>query len=125
MKDAANKQILLVVDDDDASRVLIKAILERKNITILESRNGNDALSTFRKYSKEIFLVLLDIQLPDCNGDKMVSLFRQEDASVPIVALSALTPQELTPKAKLAGFDGWMSKPFNIDEFVGMVTSYM
>jgi len=64
MKQFLAKRKLLLVDDDEATRILIKDVLEGANISIIELDCGLEAFYLFKKYSWEIDLVLLDIKLP-------------------------------------------------------------
>lgn len=125
MRTTTNKRTLLVIDDDDSSRILIKVILQSFNITILESQSGQEALCIFKKHSKEVFSVLLDIHLPDYDGSELLRLFRQENPSVPIIALSAITPVELAKLSKTRGFDMYISKPFDIEHLKEVIRSYL
>jgi CheY-like chemotaxis protein len=114
---------LLIIDDDEATRLLITEILEGTKVSIMETGCGMEARNLFKEYSFEIDLVLLDIKLPDYNGWELLKQFRQENPLVPVIALSAILPTELAKKCESTGFDGYFSKPFDIvefKEFVGM-----
>ena len=83
---------LLLVDDDEASRILIRDILEGANVTILECGCGIEAMELYKKYAWELDLVLLDIRLPDCNGWELVRQFRLINPLVIFIAISATSP---------------------------------
>lgn len=115
---------LLIVDDDETSRILITEILIDEPIDIVESRNGKEALYLYEKFSKELVLVFLDIKLPDCCGWELINQLRSKNTLVPIIALSATSPKELEDKTKSSGFTSYLSKPFDIDNLIQIVNFY-
>jgi two-component system, chemotaxis family, sensor kinase CheA len=116
MNSITTKTKLLVVDDDEATRILIIEILEDMQLSFLESSSGKDAISQFREYSSDIILVMLDIHLPDHNGFYLLEQFRNIKPFVPAIAISALAPSALAPQCSQAGFNAYLSKPFDIEE---------
>jgi CheY-like chemotaxis protein len=120
-----NKNKSLLIDDDPSSRLLITEILEGANVNIIECGCGNEAISLFRLHRVEIVLVLLDIKLSDCSGWELLHLFRLEKPEVPAIAISAIPPTELSFQHKTAGFNAYLSKPFDMDEFLTLVRPYL
>jgi CheY-like chemotaxis protein len=100
-------------------------ILEGANVTIIECGCGKEAISLFKQHCADLVLVLLDINLPRCNGWDLAKQFRKIKPGVPIIAVSAIAPYELATKCREAGFDAYISKPFDIDEFLKMVKGYL
>ena len=125
MKPHVIKPKLFLVDDDPSSRLLITEILEGANVNIIECGCGKEAISLFREHREEIVLVLLDIKLSDCSGWELLHLFRLEKPDVPAIAISAISPSELSYQHKAAGFNGYLSKPFDMDEFLVRVRPYL
>ena len=119
------KHKLLLIDDDEPSRILIRDILEGANVTILECDCGNEALDLYKKYAWEIDLVLLDIRLPDCNGWELLRQFRQINPLVIFVAISAISPAELAGRCKIGEIDACISKPFDIGEFRELIGMFL
>lgn len=115
---------LLIIDDDQATRLLIKVIVNDIKITTIETGCGREALDLFSKFSKEIFLVILDIRLPGYNGWTLFDKFRKIDPKVPVIAISATFPLELALQSEQAGMAGYISKPFWIDELRQIIRSY-
>jgi CheY-like chemotaxis protein len=123
-KTFANPKLLLI-DDDEANRILIRDILEGANVTILECGCGNEALDLFKKYAWELDLVLLDIRLPDFNGWELLRQFRMINPLVIFVAISAILPAELGRRCKMGEIDAYVAKPFDIGEFKRLVFMFM
>ncbi len=124
MQKESNRRILLIIDDDKITRMLIKDILEGSGIPILESGCGEKACELFKNNRKKIGLVLLDIRLPDCDGWDLIGTIRQIDPHVPVLAVSAILPSELAANYQLAGFTGYISKPFKTDELQEVIFSF-
>ncbi|MBN2523831.1 MAG: response regulator [Bacteroidales bacterium] len=124
MKKGSNRRILLIIDDDKSTRMLIKDILEDTGILIMESVCGEKAYELIKNYREKIGLVLLDIWLPDCDGWSLIGSIRQLDQKIPVIAISAILPSELAEKYQLAGFTGYISKPFKVDELQEVIISY-
>lgn len=125
MKQTIISKEILLVDDDEATRILIKEILNDFNILVIETRCGIEGLNQFKKHSEEIDLVLMDIKLPDCMGWDLIRQFRIENMEVPIIALSAINKNELKEKTEIFGFSSYLSKPFDIEELERIVEFYL
>ncbi|HEY4789198.1 MAG TPA: response regulator [Bacteroidales bacterium] len=125
MKEALVEQKILLIDDDEATRILINEILNDSNIYVIETGCGKEGLNLFKKHSEEIDLVLMDIKLPDCMGWDLVRQFRTANMDVPIVALSAINKNELKEKAEIFGFSSYLSKPFDIEDLERIVRFYL
>lgn len=81
---------ILIIDDDEATRILICGIFEGTNINIIEAGCGLEAFKLFKKYSFEIDLILLDLRLPDCSGWELNRQLRSENNIIPVIAISAI-----------------------------------
>ena len=125
MKPHSVKRKLLIVDDDEATRILVHEILESGILNIIEACNGKEGLHLFKKHSRKLVLVFLDIKLPDCKGWDLIKQLRIENSKIPIVALSATNPLELKENYMKAGFDYYLSKPFDILELERIVEFYL
>lgn len=116
---------VLIIDDDKATRLLILEFLEGANVTIIECDRGKEALKFYRQYLHEIVLVLLDIKLPDCKGWDLCKQLRLINDRIPIIAMSAIMPSELKYNYETAGFTTYVSKPFDMEEFVRLIKSFI
>lgn len=108
-----SKKILLV-DDSEDNRELVKAMLKKSSHRIIEATNGREALE---KFSKESFdLVFMDVQMPELDGISAtieIRKFESENNKVktPIVALTAFAFENEKQKCLDNGFDGYYTKP--------------
>ncbi len=107
---ATAKPHILIVEDDEASYLMLKIILSRHNYTISWAKSGEEALRIYRS-EPTISLILMDLKLPGIDGYEATRLIRSQNPDVPIIAQSAyaLSGDELN--ALKAGCNDYISKP--------------
>ena len=115
---------ILVVEDNGKNMKLFRDVLLAKGYRTLEATTGEAAVALAVEHSPD--LVLMDIQLPGIDGVAALGRLRADDrtASVPVVALTAQAMEGDRERFLAAGFDGYISKPVNLAEFVATVESY-
>ena len=101
---------ILVVEDDQSIREGIAAFLSEFGYTMLEAKDGREALS---KFNKDIHLVILDIQLPFINGLELLKEIRKQ-SMLPVLILTAFSDEEYKIEAFTGLADGYMEKPFSL-----------
>ena len=107
---------VLVAEDDNSLRVLIRAMLTYRGYKVVEAVNGADAVSKYRT-SGPFDLVILDMAMPKLDGAEALKQIRAQDSAARVLALSG-TPFDSQVELKRSGakFDGFLNKPFrNID----------
>jgi CheY-like chemotaxis protein len=115
---------ILVVDDDISTRILITEVIRDTGIHIFEAGSGKETIKIFNQQKNKLSLVLLDIYLPDCTGFDVIKQIKNIDQTVPVVAISAVTINEIERKCKRFGFVDFISKPFNLDKIRLTVSTY-
>ncbi len=83
-------ETILLVDDEEAIRVVVSATLERAGYRVLTAANGAEGLAVFARHESEIALVLTDLGMPVMGGVEMVSAVRALQPSIRIIASSGL-----------------------------------
>lgn len=104
---------LLIVDDEDGVRALVRMTLDGGGYQILEACEGLQALELAREHRPE--LVLLDVMLPDLSGMEVCRRIKDDLdlASTTVVMLTARTQTSDLGEAEEAGADGYFTKPFS------------
>ena len=107
-----SKQTVLVVDDFDDTRLLLRTWLERRGFSVVEATNGIDAIAMAEHDSPD--LIIMDVQMPRLDGLSATRRIRkiEELSSVPIVAVSAYGAEQFREQALAAGCDEYVSTPF-------------
>lgn len=107
---------ILVVDDDKNTRILLRAVLEGDNYTVLTASNGEEALTVLD--SNHIDLVILDIMMPKMDGYEFTKTLRQSNNNLPILMVSAKQLPADKHKGFLVGTDDYMTKPIDEEEML-------
>ena len=101
---------ILVVEDDQSIREGIAAFLSEFGYTMVEAKDGQEALL---KFNKELHLVILDIQIPFVNGLEVLKEIRKQ-SKLPVLILTAFSDEEYKIDAFTSLADGYMEKPFSL-----------
>ena len=112
---------ILIVEDNEKNMKLARDVLRAKGYVTLEAGTGEEGVRV--AIEKKPDLVLMDIQLPGINGIEALRQVRADPACarIPIVAFTAsVTPTDRS-QISAAGFDGFLSKPINLKEFLDTV----
>lgn len=114
---------VLVVDDDEEHRTLVRAMLAKLGHELAEAADGGQGLRLAVQRRPD--LVLTDISMPGVDGHALISALRAKYADVPIVAISggsAVPGDELLAKAVKLGAKEVIMKPFELGQLAGAVT---
>lgn len=114
---------LLVADDDDLLRNLVKEVLEEEEFQVYEAADGEEALDIFWEHS-EIALVILDIMMPKLDGLAVLDEIR-ERADVPVLMLTALGDSASELSCLRHGASDFVSKPFHYEILVERVKNLL
>ena len=111
-KTPANLTILLVEDDED-TRYLMRLELERRGYRLIEAEDGEKAVALARQEHPDI--ILMDISLPRMDGLEATKLIRNHDRAhaIPVVAVTAHQESDFREEAKASGFDAYVTKPID------------
>lgn len=103
---------VLVVDDNEMNRVMLKRLLSQEGSHVTGVENGQRAIDVLRVSAHEFDVVLMDVQMPVLDGLSATHLIRQElKVDIPILVCSAGVYAQEQKKAMEAGADGFVSKP--------------
>ena len=116
------KQILLV-EDEESLQDIIKLNLELEGYEVSAVNNGKVALEEFA--AKRFDLVILDVMLPEVDGFTICQTIRLENTHIPILFLTAKSSAEDRVFGLKIGGDDYLTKPFNLDEFLLRVQSLL
>ena len=117
-------QQILVVEDNERNMRLFCDVLQASGYRTLEASTGESAVELALEHEPD--LVLMDIQLPDIDGVEALARLRADERSapLPVLALTAQAMEGDRERFLAAGFDGYLSKPVDIAEFVATVKRY-
>ncbi|MCK5537029.1 MAG: response regulator [Bacteroidales bacterium] len=103
---------ILVVDDSESIREILKSLLEEENFLVEVAEDGLKGLDKVK--SNDYDLILTDLHMPNLDGIGFINEARKLEncKRTPILFLTTETQQEAKDKAKEAGATGWIIKPF-------------
>jgi signal transduction histidine kinase len=113
------------VEDDPSSALLVRRILEAEGFEVVLASDGISALRTAPKVEPD--LVLMDINISGLDGYEVTTRLRSlpRTQQVPIVAVTAAALKGDRERALIAGCDGYISKPIDVDQFPDQVKEYL
>lgn len=114
---------VLVVDDEDAIRQLIRETLEQAGYQVSDARDGKEGLARYRKAPAD--LVIMDILMPDQDGLESILTLRREFPNVKIVAITGGSDMigilNFLDVAKMLGARRTLQKPFEMKQLLDVV----
>lgn len=110
--------IVLVVDDTPDNLMVAKTVLKFHGATVYTATNGEEGLAVLQTVTPTV--ILLDIRMPTMDGWTMYRAVRENPATtrIPIIAVTAYAMVSDREDILNAGFDGYISKPFDIQHFM-------
>ena len=118
-----NKTVLIAEDEHD-SFILLKTMLKKTNINILQAKTGIEVLEILEANDK-VDLILMDIQMPGMNGFEATKKIKSENKNIPIIAQTAFALSGERQKCEEAGCDGYITKPINKNRLLELLASYL
>ena len=103
---------MLLADDEDKLRRVMKDLLEREGYTVAEARDGVQALDQVDRFGPDV--VVLDLNLPGLDGYGVLSYLRsrQATANIPVIVLTAKGDEDNEVRVFELGADDFLTKPF-------------
>jgi two-component system, cell cycle response regulator DivK len=118
-------ELILIVEDNEKNRKLERDVLQFHGYRTMEAETGEDGVRLARESSPA--LVLMDIQLPGISGIEALRRLRadSETQGIPVMAVTASAMTQDRQTILAAGFDGYLSKPISLKEFVAAVRALL
>jgi CheY-like chemotaxis protein len=107
--------LVLVVDDDDMVRSVLKAMLERKGCEVLTAANGREAVDLFRQERARVSALLLDLNMPVLDGERALEEIRAIDPQIPVWIVTGYDPGDREARLAAQGIQAVLRKPLTSD----------
>jgi len=107
---------IMVIEDDDSTRRLIHFLLKANQFTVIEAKNGNEALDLMNKYDIKLFIV--DLMMNEMDGFEFTKTIRDGGSTTPVLILTARTSIIDKRKCFDLGADDYLTKPFEREELI-------
>ena len=116
---------ILLIDDDDTLRAILRHALERAKHSVLAVSDGQQAL---RQFNDSMQLIIIDMLMPHMGGLETIDAFKKRAPTVPIIGISGggeISPEEYLSVARIIGADHTLIKPFAQDELLCAVNELL
>ncbi|MBI5848957.1 MAG: PAS domain S-box protein [Nitrospirae bacterium] len=91
-------ELILVGEDDESGRRLVKVVLEHQGYRVIEAVNGIEVIEIFKKQSQDIALMLLDVIMPDMSGHDALGLIKEQSPETKVILMSGYTADILSDR---------------------------
>jgi two-component system, cell cycle sensor histidine kinase and response regulator CckA len=119
------KRGILVVDDEEVVRGLLKGVLVAEGFSVLQASDGAEALSLFASRPSSIDLVILDMIMPGMKGEEVLRRLREVSHDVKVIISSGFMSEEQRDKLQEYGVDGFLDKPYGDTDAIRTVRSVL
>jgi two-component system, cell cycle response regulator DivK len=118
-------ELILIVEDNDKNRKLVREVLTFKGYAVVETETGEAGIRLARE--RRPSLILMDIRLPGIDGIEALRQLRAESTTrrIPVIAMTASVMSEDRQKIMDAGFDAYQGKPIKLHDFVATVAQLL
>ncbi len=117
--------VILIVEDNEKNMRLISDLLSASGYAILSAVDGQQGVALAKE--KKPDLILMDIEMPVMNGLEATKALKNDNntINIPIIALTSYAMKGDKEKFLSEGCDGYLSKPFNVNELLKTVAKYL
>ncbi len=114
-------KLILVVDDEDMLRDVLREVLEMVGLSALFASSGMEGLQIFEENRDRINLVLLDILMPEMSGLETFDRIKAIDPDMKFIFMSGFPDKEALALRELSGEYAFVKKPFSVNEIVNHI----
>ncbi len=107
-------ETILLIDDEDIIIDVGRSMLEKLGYDVFTAKSGREAVNLFRGRKTEISLIILDMIMPDMNGNETFDHLKKIDPDVNVLLSSGYSVDEKANEIMLKGCKGFIQKPFNL-----------
>jgi two-component system cell cycle response regulator DivK len=115
---------ILVVEDQEDNRRTVRDLLTTSDYEVIEAENGEEALAAVARQPPD--LILMDIQLPILDGYEATRRIKADPllSSIPIIAMTSYALSRAEEKARAAGCDEFVPKPYSPRQLLAMIRKF-
>ncbi|MFQ5345126.1 MAG: ABC transporter substrate-binding protein [Mariprofundus sp.] len=113
---------VLLVDDEETVRHVARTLLEREGIEVLVAENGKEAVRMFRQHADRIALVLMDLTMPEMDGEQAFHAIRAIRPDARVILSSGFSESEAVERLHRYGLAGFIRKPYTRKVLLAQIT---
>ncbi len=115
------KGMILVVDDEEDVREVCSLIFQEIGLETLVASDGHVGIEVFQQHQKEIMAVLLDLTMPNMDGQQFVEQLRSLNSTVPVILSSGYSEEEAMKRFHHAGVAAFIQKPYQVEVLIAKI----
>lgn len=125
MRKSSVNQKILVVEDNDKNRELVRDILALQGYCVLEAKDGSEGVATAKEHNPD--LIIMDIQMPVMDGITAAKIIKSDPATkgITMIALTSFAMKGDRERLMEAGFDDYIAKPIDTRTLPKIVKKYV
>ncbi len=118
-------KVILIVDDEEQVRRVVRRQLETSGYTIIEAANGRQGVELAKTRKPD--LILMDILMPNMDGNVACHIIKADSmtSEIPVVMLTAVDTEPGKVIAKEVGADGYVTKPFTREKLLDAISQFL
>jgi|RhiMethySRZTD1v2_1073278.scaffolds.fasta_scaffold00035_47 two-component system, cell cycle sensor histidine kinase and response regulator CckA len=124
-QDKTEAKTILVVDDEDKLREILKLGLTRHGFSVLEAASGEDALQLSKDYLGPIHLLLVDVVMPGMSGVELAPQLLASRPNTKVILMSGYRDDQILLNAALNPNTPFFHKPFTIDSLIQTIDNLL
>ncbi len=109
---------VLVVDDEEALRLLVADALQMEGAIVLQATDGEDGIEQFNQHRQELGAVVLDLTMPKLSGEEVFRQIKAARPEVPVILCSGYTQEDVAKQFVGVKLDGFVEKPFTPSQLI-------
>ncbi len=124
---SGNKGKILIIDDEEEVRDVLKLHLASGNYNVIEATNGEEGINLMKSGANlvQVGLIICDIRMPKVNGVEAINYIRQNAPSIPILVISGYPDTELAVSLIQKGVRGYLVKPVEKETLLSKVSEIL
>ena len=125
MKEKNKRKVVLIVDDEPVTQLLVTVMLQRNDFEVITANDGQDALEHLTK--EDIDLVIADVNMPNMGGLTMLQKLRGDGRyqNLPVIMFTAQGQRQLQSDAITNGATDFLTKPFSSSKLADMINHHL
>jgi CheY-like chemotaxis protein len=116
---------ILVIDDEEPIRELVKSGLEHRNCTVLTAASGREAIATLKSRGADVRVAVLDLSMPGLGGDEVLPMLLEINPALKVIVSSGYSEVDVLRRFRGIPFDGFLQKPYTIQHLVETVQAVL
>jgi PAS domain S-box-containing protein len=120
-----HRRSVLVIDDEEAVRNIVRAVLSRAGYSVLTAADGLAGLELFRSRESQVSLIILDVSMPRMSGSEVLAEIRKAGSQVKILITSGYPESEAMAHIRQEDIAGFLQKPFTVRQVAALIANVL